>query len=96
MTEWLDHVGDEAFNLAAEPKSDDYANMAFPVLTATGFFDDDQPGALRYYRNHVAHAPAAVVAQHYLVIGPWDHFGTQEPTREIEGLGDPGAAVLGI
>ncbi len=32
--------------------------MRFPILAATGFFDDDQPGALRYYRNYVAHAPA--------------------------------------
>ena len=94
MTAWLDHVGDEAFNLAAEPKASDYAAMGFPVLTATGFFDDDQAGALRYYRNHVAHAPAAVAAHHYLVIGPWDHFGTQEPTREIEGLTIPESAVL--
>jgi uncharacterized protein len=94
MTVWLDHVGDEAFNLAAEPKAEDYAAMPFPVLTATGFFDDDQPGALRYYRNHVAQAPAAVAAKHYLVIGPWDHGGTQLPTREIEGLVIPDAAVL--
>ena len=50
MTMWLDHVGDEAFNLAAEPRPAEYAAMSFPVLTATGFFDDDQPGALRYYR----------------------------------------------
>jgi putative CocE/NonD family hydrolase len=94
MTAWLDHVGDEAFNLAAEPKPEDYAGMHFPVLTATGFFDDDQPGALRYYRSHVAHAPAAAAAQHYLVIGPWDHGGTQGPSHEIEGLTIPEAAVL--
>jgi len=94
MTAWLDHVGDEAFNLAAEPKPPDYAAMDFPVLTATGFFDDDQPGALRYYRNHVAHAPAAAVAKHYLVIGPWDHGGTQAPVKDIEGLPIPDAAVI--
>jgi uncharacterized protein len=54
MKEWLNHVGHKAFNLAAEPKAQDYAQMKFPVLTATGDFDDDQPGALRYYRNYVA------------------------------------------
>ena len=91
---WLEHVGDESFNLAAEPRAADYAAMNFPVLTATGFFDDDQPGALRYYRNHVAHAPAAAAAKHYLVIGPWDHGGTQVPAKEIEGLAIPDAAVL--
>jgi len=91
---WLDHVGDAAFNLAAEPGSQDYAAMSFPVLTATGFFDDDQPGALRYYRNHVAHAPPAAAAKHYLLIGPWDHGGTQLPVREIDGLPIPEAAVI--
>jgi uncharacterized protein len=91
---WLEHVGDEAFNLAAEPKAADYAGMSFPVLTATGFFDDDQPGALRYYRNHLAHAPAAAAAKHYLIIGPWDHGGTQRPEAQIDGLAIPQAAVL--
>ena len=94
MKMWLDHVGDEAFNLAAEPKDQDYARMGFPVLTATGYFDDDQPGALRYYRGHVNNAPAAAASQHYLVIGPWDHGGTQKPTKEIEGLAMPDAAVI--
>ena len=94
MRVWLDHVGDEAFNLAAEPRAADYRAMDFPVLTATGFFDDDQPGALHYYRNHVAHAPAAAAAQHYLVIGPWDHGGTYFPAKEIQGLAIPAPAVL--
>jgi putative CocE/NonD family hydrolase len=94
MRMWLDHVGDEAFNLAAEPQAQDYAAMEFPVLTATGFFDDDQPGALRYYRGHVRNAPAAAAARHYLVIGPWDHGGTQVPGKEINGLAIPSNAVL--
>ncbi len=94
MKMWLDHVGDEAFKLAAEPKPEDFARMSFPMLTATGYFDDDQPGALRYYRRHVAHAPAAAASNHYLIIGPWDHFGTQHPTKKIEGLTIPDAAVI--
>ena len=93
---WLDRVGDEAFNLGAEPKTADYARMTFPVLTATGYFDDDQPGALRYYRNHAAHAPPAAESLSYLVIGPWDHGGTQRPTKTIMGLTIPDAAVLNM
>jgi len=92
MRMWLDHVGEEAFNLAGEPTPAQYAAMTFPVLTATGFFDDDQPGALRYYRAHRANSPAA--AKHYLVIGPWDHGGTQAPTAQIDGLQIPADAVL--
>jgi uncharacterized protein len=94
MNAWLNRVGDEAFNLAAEPKTQDYAAMTFPVLSVTGFFDDDQPGALHYYRRHMANAPASATAQHYLVIGPWDHGGTQAPQKVIDGLSLPDAAVL--
>jgi uncharacterized protein len=94
MKEWLNHVGDEAFNLAAEPKSQDYAQMNSPVLTATGDFDDDQPGALRYYRNYVAHAQPTELAKSFLVIGPWDHLGTQHPEKQIEGISIPQAAIL--
>ena len=94
MKTWLDHVGDEAFNLAAEPKSQDYAAMKFPILAATGFFDDDQPGALRYYRGYLAHAPADALDKSLLVIGPWDHGGTQRPEKTINGLPIPDSAVL--
>jgi len=94
MKMWLDHVGNEAFNLAAEPKPDDFARMSFPVLTATGYFDDDQPGSLRYYRRQIAYAPRAVAQKHFLIIGPWDHSGTHHPVKETEGLAIPEAAVL--
>jgi putative CocE/NonD family hydrolase len=94
MKEWLNHVGDEAFNLAAEPKAQDYAQMNFPVLTATGNFDDDQPGALRYYRNFVAHAQSTELAKSFLVIGPWDHLGTQHPEKRIEGISIAPAAII--
>ncbi|HEX4159847.1 MAG TPA: CocE/NonD family hydrolase [Rhizomicrobium sp.] len=94
MKLWLDHVGDAAFNLAAEPRPADFARMNFPVLMATGFFDDDQPGALQYYRRHLTYAPPAMAARHLLVIGPWDHLGTQHPAKTINGLAIPDAAVL--
>ncbi|HUA25367.1 MAG TPA: CocE/NonD family hydrolase [Steroidobacteraceae bacterium] len=94
MKMWLDHVGDEAFNLAAEPKPAEIARMRFPVLTATGFFDDDQPGALHYYRRFLQYAAPQEAANILLVIGPWDHLGTQHPQKTIEGLTIPDSAVL--
>ncbi len=94
MKEWLNHVGDEVFSLAAEPKVQDYAQMQFPILTATGDFDDDQPGALRYYRNYVAHAQPTELEKTFLVIGPWDHLGTQHPEKQVEGISIPQAAVI--
>jgi hypothetical protein len=94
MKMWLDHVGDRAFNLAAEPKPAEFARMRFPVLTATGFFDDDQPGALHYYRRFLRYASPQEAANILLVIGPWDHLGTQHPQQVIAGLTIPDSAVL--
>ena len=94
MKMWLDHVGDEAFNLAAEPKPADFARMNFPVFTATGFFDDDQPGALHYYSRYSQYGPAKEVNNLLLIIGPWDHTGTQHPSKTINGLPIPANAVL--
>jgi hypothetical protein len=96
MNVWMDHVGDKTFNLAAEPTDADLAQMKFPILTATGFFDDDQPGALHYYRRYMANAPEAQAKNCYLVIGPWDHGGTQRPQKEILGVKIPDAAVLNM
>ena len=94
MKMWLDHVGEEAFNLAAEPKPAEFAKMNFPVFTATGFFDDDQPGALHYYERYSQSAPAKLVSALTLMIGPWDHTGTQRPLKTINGLPIPANAVL--
>jgi uncharacterized protein len=94
MKMWLDHVGDKTFNLAAEPKPAEFAQMRFPVLTATGFFDDDQPGALHYYRRFLQYASPQEAANILLVIGPWDHLGTQHPQKVIDGLTIPDSAVL--
>jgi uncharacterized protein len=94
MKMWLDHVGDRAFNLAAQPTRAQLAGMHFPVLTATGFFDDDQPGTLHYYRRFLDYATPAQAARILLVIGPWGHLGTQHPRKVIEGLAIPDSAVL--
>ena len=94
MKMWLDHVGDESFNLAAEPRPAEFAAMNFPVFTATGFFDDDQPGALHCYRRFLRYASPKEASAILLVIGPWDHLGTQHPQKVIDGLSIPDAAVL--
>lgn len=91
---WLEHVGDQAFNLAAEPTAAQFAAMKFPVLTVTGFYDDDQPGALHYYRRYLQSASADAASHLYLVIGPWDHGGAQHPQKEIMGVAIPENAVL--
>ncbi|GAA0465589.1 CocE/NonD family hydrolase [Parasphingorhabdus litoris] len=64
-------------------KPKDYVRMQMPVLTITGHYDGDQPGALRYFREHQASAPQSAAKNHYLVIGPWSHGGTREPRQKL-------------
>jgi putative CocE/NonD family hydrolase len=39
-----------------------------------------------HYREHVRHLSTSDRATHYLVIGPWDHFGTRTPTADFCGV----------
>ncbi len=52
----------------------DFENIKLPVMTVTGWFDGDQPGALYYWR--MANRFSTVKDKHYLVIGPWNHVQT--------------------
>jgi uncharacterized protein len=70
-----------------------YDRINIPILTITGHYDDDQPGAMEYYRQHMK-SNANSKGDHYLVIGPWDHAGTRDPKAEFEGLKFSEAGIL--
>jgi uncharacterized protein len=94
--EWLAHPEPDAFWDAYNPTADQYARMQIPILTITGSYDDDQPGALEHYREHLRSASAAARGHHYLIIGPWDHAGTRVPLPEFGGLKFAGASLLDL
>jgi putative CocE/NonD family hydrolase len=83
---WIAHAGDPAFWDAFNPTAEEYGKLELPVLTITGMYDGDQPGALMHYREHWRHATPDARARHYLVIGPWDHAGTRAPQAEFSGV----------
>lgn len=89
--EWLRHPQRDAYWDSYNPTSDQYARLSLPILTITGIYDGNQPGALSHYREHIGNAGGD--ANHYLIIGPWDHAGTRTPRRQFVGL-DVGAASL--
>jgi uncharacterized protein len=84
--EWLQHPDIDEYWDGYNPTAREYAGLQLPILTITGSHDDDQPGALTHYREHMKNAPDAERARHYLVIGPWDHAGTRTPRAEFGGL----------
>ena len=91
---WIAHPVGDAYWDQYVPTAQEYAGIDLPILTITGQYDGDQPGALSFYREHLAHASAAARAKHYLLIGPWDHFGTRSPTAEFGGIPFGAASVL--
>lgn len=89
---WLQHSSYDRYWQNMAPVSEDYAKINIPVLTTTGYFDDDQIGALTYYQNHTRYHKQA---DHYLIIGPYDHGGGQGYIKNrIAGLNiDPAANI---
>jgi len=78
------------------PSAADYARISIPILTITGHYDDDQYGAMHYYRNHMEHGTTEAKQRHFLVVGPWDHAGTRTPNREVGGLTFGPASLLDL
>lgn len=71
---WLDHPGYDQYWQKMVPYKEDFSKINIPVLTTTGYYDDDQIGALYYFKQHHLYNKNA---DHYLVIGPYNHGGAQ-------------------
>jgi hypothetical protein len=90
----LKHPAVDAYWDAMSPSAEDYARIDKPILTITGHFDADQTGAMTHYRRHVQVASPEARKKHYLIIGPWDHGGSQQSKRENAGLTfDPASLI---
>jgi uncharacterized protein len=96
LQEWLAHPHRDAYWDSYNPTSAEYAKLSLPVLTITGIYDGDQPGALTHYREHLKHRADSARSPHYLVIGPWDHAGTRTPQAEFVGLKVGPASLVDI
>ena len=91
---WLSHPSVDSLwqSLAISPEQ--HRAIHVPILTITGSYDGDQAGALTYYRSHMKYGTDAAKAQHYLIIGPWDHPGTRTPKKDVGGLTFGDASLL--
>jgi putative CocE/NonD family hydrolase len=83
---WLVHRTPDEYLDAMAPDREAYARIGIPILTITGNYDDDQAGAMTFYRRHMQYGSERGRERHYLLIGPWDHAGTRTPTQEVGGL----------
>jgi putative CocE/NonD family hydrolase len=93
---WLQHPTPDAYYDAMVPSAEQYARLAIPILTITGDYDGDQPGAFVYYSRHMKSGTADARQNHYLIVGPWDHAGTRTPKAEVGGLKFGPASLLDL
>jgi len=93
---WLQHPSYDDYWKAMAPTAEQYAKMNVPILTITGHYDGDQPGAMSYYREHMQYGSESAKQNHYLIIGPWDHAGTRTPAKEVGGLTFGEASMLDL
>lgn len=71
---WLQHPSYDKYWQSLVPTPQEYAKINIPVLTTTGYYDGSQIGALQYFKLHNRYNKNA---NHYFVIGPYDHWGGQ-------------------
>jgi len=86
LRQWTGHPALGPFYDAYNPSEAQYRALTIPILTITGSYDDDQPGAMMHYKTYMRVASPEARDRHYLIIGPWDHAATRTPRAEIGGL----------
>lgn len=91
---WVLHPLKDDYLKSMCPSELQYSKINIPILTITGSYDGDQPGALTYYKEFMQYASSAAKSNHYLIIGPWDHPGTRTPQKEVGGLTFGDASLL--
>jgi len=74
LQRWLQHPAYDGYWQSMVPYKEEYSKIKIPILTITGYYDDGQISALHYLREHYKYNKKA---NHYLIIGPYDHFGAQ-------------------
>jgi putative CocE/NonD family hydrolase len=71
---WISHPSFDSYWQRMAPYQQDFAQIDIPVLTIDGYYNDSQNSSLYYLREHYKYNPCA---EHYLIIGPYTHFGAQ-------------------
>ena len=92
FTERLLHPTYDSYWQGMMPYREEFAHIDIPVLATTGYYDGGQVGTQYYLKEHTKYNKKA---EHYLVIGPYTHFGAQEkPDDHIFGYDiDPVAQI---
>ncbi len=70
----LDHPTYDDYWQNMMPYKSDFSKINIPILNTTGYYDGGQLGSMYYLKEHYKYNQNA---EHYLVIGPFGHLGSQ-------------------
>jgi putative CocE/NonD family hydrolase len=73
-SKWIAHPTYDAYWQKLIPYERDFARINIPVLQTAGYYGGGPGAAVYYFTQHYKYNPGA---QHYLVIGPYEHFEAQ-------------------
>jgi uncharacterized protein len=79
---WIAHPSYDSYWQRQMAYDQDFAKIDIPVLQTAGYYYGGPGAAVYYLTEHYKHKPDA---QHYLVIGPYDHFTAQRGTIDAFG-----------
>jgi predicted acyl esterase len=87
---WLAHPTLDAYWRNMIPQDSEYARITIPVLQTAGYFFGGPGGAAYYFQEHYKHNPGA---NHFLLIGPYDHPQAQRGV--VNAMGDTSTSIAG-
>ncbi len=71
---WIAHPGYDKYWQSMIPYKEEFSKIIIPILSTTGYYDGGQVGGMYYFREHNKYNKQA---NHYMVIGPYSHYGSQ-------------------
>jgi putative CocE/NonD family hydrolase len=91
---WMQHPFYDSYWNNMVPYQKEFAQINIPILTISGYYDDDQRGAMYYFDQHHLYNKGS---NDYLVIGPYDHSGAQRhPGKIVRGYAIDSIASINI
>jgi uncharacterized protein len=72
--QWIAHPSYDAYWQSMIPYKKEFARINIPVLETAGYYYGGPGAAVYYFNQHRTYDPTA---EHYLIIGPYDHIEAQ-------------------
>jgi putative CocE/NonD family hydrolase len=79
---WISHPAYDPYWQNMIPYKEEFSRIAIPVLETAGYYYGGPGAAVYYLSQHVKYRPDA---EHYLIIGPYDHLMAQRGTATAAG-----------